>query len=514
MTRGTTQVANPETGELELDFAPPAPALPVTGPFDASAEVLRRTLHDGRLRSALIVVASVAVAGAFAISPADFVVTCALFTISWTFSTYLAERSLRTVRVVAGRGGIAALAVLGGVAIDSGVSFWLWPPVDHRIAVISMALLVFCIVLGAEIAKGHLEVLRSRVLFVGGRTNAADLIETLVANDRIPFTTVGIVDEELGVVAPPPDGVPVLGSVRQLQRIVLETTPDLVVVATDRGRPEVFAALGGVAGLGFRVVGLPEFYEHAFGRVPVRRMTDVWFMSILHLYQRSYSDQSKRAFDVCVALLGLLLTAPLFPLIALLVLRTNGPILYRQTRLGEQGRPFTILKFRTMRTDAETTGAVWAQEGDPRMTGVGRLLRRTRLDEIPQLINVLRGDMSIVGPRPERPEFLNLLEESIPFWSRRHLLRPGITGWAQLRVGYAADAQATEEKLSYDLWYLRHRSLMVDVFICARTLSLLLGPGRETSPTSAQGGSGFASAQELASPRMVTRTRSSRSRWR
>jgi lipopolysaccharide/colanic/teichoic acid biosynthesis glycosyltransferase len=221
-------------------------------------------------------------------------------------------------------------------------------------------------------------------------------------------------------------------------------------------------------------------------------------MSILHLYQRSYSDQSKRAFDICVALLGLLLTAPLFPLIAILVLRTDGPILYRQTRLGEQGRPFTILKFRTMQTDAETTGAVWAQESDPRMTGVGRLLRRTRLDEIPQLINVLRGEMSIVGPRPERPEFLNLLEESIPFWSRRHLLRPGITGWAQLRVGYAADAQATEEKLSYDFWYLRHRSLIVDVFICARTLPLLVAAGRRSSLTSAQAGSRVAVSEGLA----------------
>jgi exopolysaccharide biosynthesis polyprenyl glycosylphosphotransferase len=270
-----------------------------------------------------------------------------------------------------------------------------------------------------------------------------------------------------------------LGPVRDLQTIVRETMPDLVVVAVDRGRPEVFSALGNVAALGFRVVGLPEFYEHAFGRVPVRRMTDAWFMSILHLYQRPYSRRSKRAFDVAGALFGLLLTAPLFPLIALLVSRTEGPIFYRQTRLGEQGRLFTILKFRTMRSDAESNGAVWAQESDPRMTNVGRLLRATRLDEIPQLINVLRGEMSIVGPRPERPEFVELLEQSVPFWSRRHLLRPGITGWAQLRSGYAADSLATEEKLSYDLWYLRHQSLVVDALICARTLpSLLLAVGR------------------------------------
>jgi exopolysaccharide biosynthesis polyprenyl glycosylphosphotransferase len=250
-------------------------------------------------------------------------------------------------------------------------------------------------------------------------------------------------------------------------------------VTATRGRPEVFAALGSVGGLGFRVVGLPEFYEHAFGRVPVRRMTDAWFMSVLHLYQRSYTRTSKRAFDIIVAALGLLLVAPLFPLIALLVKRSQGPVFYGQTRLGEQGRPFRILKFRTMRMNAEEEGAVWAQQSDPRTTQIGRLLRKTRLDEIPQLLNVLRGDMSIVGPRPERPEFLGLLEETVPFWSRRHLLRPGITGWAQLRAGYTADALATEEKLSYDLWYLRHQSLVVDLLICARTLpSLLLCAGR------------------------------------
>jgi lipopolysaccharide/colanic/teichoic acid biosynthesis glycosyltransferase len=202
-------------------------------------------------------------------------------------------------------------------------------------------------------------------------------------------------------------------------------------------------------------------------------------MSVLHLYQHSYSRTTKRAFDVAVAVTALVVTAPLFPLIALLVKGTHGPIFYRPTRLGEQGRRFKILKFRTMRIDAESGGPVWAQQGDPRTTQVGRLLRKTRLDEIPQLINVLRGEMSIVGPRPERPEFLDLLEETVPFWSRRHLLRPGITGWAQLRAGYAADAVATEEKLSFDLWYLRHQSLTVDLLICARTLpSLLLGVGR------------------------------------
>jgi lipopolysaccharide/colanic/teichoic acid biosynthesis glycosyltransferase len=127
-----------------------------------------------------------------------------------------------------------------------------------------------------------------------------------------------------------------------------------------------------------------------------------------------------------------------------------------------------------MRADAEATGAVWALERDPRITTTGRIMRKTRLDELPQLWNVLRGDMSIVGPRPERPEFVEELREAVPFWTRRHLVKPGITGWAQVRRGYTADASGTEEKLSYDLWYLRHRSLVVDLAICAKTFTTLV----------------------------------------
>jgi lipopolysaccharide/colanic/teichoic acid biosynthesis glycosyltransferase len=157
-----------------------------------------------------------------------------------------------------------------------------------------------------------------------------------------------------------------------------------------------------------------------------------------------------------------------------LVWRSRGPVIFRQVRLGEGGKPFTIYKFRTMTTNAESDGAVWALEGDPRVTDVGRFMRKTRLDELPQLWNVLRGDMSFVGPRPERPEFVAELESEVPYWSRRHLVRPGITGWAQVRRGYTADAAGTGDKLSYDLWYLRHRSLVVDIAICVKTVSTLL----------------------------------------
>ena len=150
-------------------------------------------------------------------------------------------------------------------------------------------------------------------------------------------------------------------------------------------------------------------------------------------------------------------------------------MLLRQTRVGEHGELFLMYKFRTMRVDAEAPGeAVWATENDPRVTSVGRIMRRFRLDELPQIWNVLNGDMSIVGPRPERPEFIDQLLESVPFWARRHLVKPGITGWAQVKRGYTADTKGSLEKLSYDLWYIRHRSLTTDAVICARTLAAIL----------------------------------------
>jgi lipopolysaccharide/colanic/teichoic acid biosynthesis glycosyltransferase len=222
----------------------------------------------------------------------------------------------------------------------------------------------------------------------------------------------------------------------------------------------------------FRVAGLTSFYEHAFGCVPLEQITSMWFMSLLHLRQRPGRRPAKRLFDLAVAATGLVMTLPLLPLIVLLVKRTPGPLIYRQTRVSEGGRRFTMYKFRTMRVTAERPGEpVFAQASDPRASAAGRLLRRTHLDELPQLWNVLKGDMSIVGPRPERPEFVTMLEADIPFWSRRLLSKPGMTGWAQVRYGYATDCASSAEKLSYDFWYMRHGNLAVDIAVCFRTLA-------------------------------------------
>jgi exopolysaccharide biosynthesis polyprenyl glycosylphosphotransferase len=272
------------------------------------------------------------------------------------------------------------------------------------------------------------------------------------------------------------------GAPHSLTEVVTVRRPDLIVLADEQTSSAALDRLLDIADGRFRVAGLTSFYEYALGRVPLEQITPMWFISLLHVRQRPYARWVKRAFDLVSAALVLALALPLLPFIALAVSGTAGPVIYRQVRVGDRGRRFTIYKFRTMVASAERPGeAVWAKDADPRTTPVGAFLRRTHLDELPQLLNVLKGDMSMVGPRPERPEFIASLEETIPFWNRRLLIKPGMTGWAQVHCGYASDVAGMQEKLAYDFWYLRHRSLAVDLAICVRTVRILadiLEPGR------------------------------------
>jgi exopolysaccharide biosynthesis polyprenyl glycosylphosphotransferase len=312
-----------------------------------------------------------------------------------------------------------------------------------------------------------------RVLVVGPPHSADAVAEAVAFDGNARFTVVGAVDDG-------PDHPFRVGPVAALSRIVHEQRPDLIVLADGEASSRAIDRLLATSSHDFKVVGLAHFFDYAFGRVPIDELTPSWFMSILHVWQRTYTRLAKRTFDVVCASLGLLLAAPLMLVIAGLVSLTRGPVIYRQTRVGEGGRQFRLYKFRTMRQDAERPGhPTFTEVNDPRVTAVGRLLRKTHLDELPQLWVVLKGDMSIVGPRPERPEFIPMLEEAVPFFTRRLLVKPGITGWAQLRRDYASDAEGAKDKLSYDLWYVRHRNVIVDLAICARTFStLFLRPGR------------------------------------
>ena len=227
---------------------------------------------------------------------------------------------------------------------------------------------------------------------------------------------------------------------------------------------------------GTRVFDEDSFWEVALGRVHVDAPDTQWLLSGLGSRHTRMRQVGTRVFDMILAAGLAVLTFPLMLVVAgLIKIDSPGPIMYRQERVGLRGRAFILYKFRSMRQDAEGSGTPqWASESDPRITRVGRLIRYTRIDELPQLANVIRGDMSIIGPRPERPYFVDKLSEAIPVYSLRHFVKPGITGWAQVNASYGASVEDSRVKLMYDLYYIKHRGLLLDLSILLRTLKVVL----------------------------------------
>lgn len=224
---------------------------------------------------------------------------------------------------------------------------------------------------------------------------------------------------------------------------------------------------------GTPIVSLADFYEQYLLKIPVHQLKDSWFVfsggfSLIH---HDIALKVKRLADILLAATGLILLSPVMLIVALIVAATSkGPTFYTQERHGQFRRLFRLRKFRTMINDAESNGAQWSKPGDPRVTPAGKLLRASRMDELPQLWNVLVGDMSFIGPRPERPDFVNDLEKQIPYYELRHLVKPGITGWAQVMYPYGRSVEDALKKLEYDLYYIKNYSLTLDVYILLRTV--------------------------------------------
>jgi sugar transferase (PEP-CTERM system associated) len=250
-----------------------------------------------------------------------------------------------------------------------------------------------------------------------------------------------------------------------------------VILAVDRPTPRLVRNVLEARLAGMEIIELPHLYERFGGRVPVQHVVDQWLLSSdgFHLLSRDYIQKIKRVLDCVVSGLLLALFAPLMVVIALAIrLESPGPVFYRQNRVGRGGEVFSVFKFRSMRQDAEKQGAQWAREKDPRVTRVGRYIRALRFDELPQILNIFRGDMSLVGPRPERPEFVEHLETAIPYYSVRHCVRPGLTGWAQVNYPYGATIEDALRKLEYDLYYLKNMSVLLDLKIILRTVGVVL----------------------------------------
>ena len=317
---------------------------------------------------------------------------------------------------------------------------------------------------------------RDRMLLVGGSPLLEDIGQFIADHPESGLEVAGYLDDRHQIGTPLPGGK-VLGALESLADIVRATQPHRIVVGMFERRNRMpVSELLELRFAGNVIEEVANTYERVCGRVCLKEIRPSQLIFSGELGPRPQNLLYQRITNVIVAVIGIVLSFPLMVLTALAVrLSSPGPVLYRQARVGLDDSLFTVYKFRSMRADAETgTGPVWAQKDDPRVTTVGRIIRRIRFDELPQLFNVLRGEMSMVGPRPERPEFVKALNDQIPYYRQRHCVRPGITGWAQISYKYGDTLEDTITKLEYDLYYIKNMSMSLDTYIIFHTLKAML----------------------------------------
>ncbi len=319
--------------------------------------------------------------------------------------------------------------------------------------------------------------LNRNALIVGETDVTGQVVELLGRTEDSGIKVFGIVSSARSRTGEFLHGIPVLGHLSNLRRFTEVYEIETILVATTLTRePALLGALRPLRYAGIEILDYVSLCEELGQEIPLDHIDDEWLMSAAMNSSVLHIRKVKRMLDIVGSAIGLVLTSPISLLAALIIrLDSPGPALYRQRRAQVEGRPYNVLKFRTMKQNAEAeSGAVWAGRSDSRVTRVGRFLRKWRIDEIPQLINVLRGEMSLVGPRPERPEFIETLATEIPFYKERLLVPPGITGWAQVKFPYAASIDAARRKLQYDLYYIKHMGILLDCQILLLTFRTIL----------------------------------------
>ncbi len=315
-----------------------------------------------------------------------------------------------------------------------------------------------------------------KILLCGTGQTGITVVKEIIARPELNMKVIGFLDEEGRNIGGHLVNPGIIGAAADVEEIAVREKVDRVVLslAERRGRMPVRQLLN----LKFEGIGVDDaetIYESICGRIILENLSPSWLILNDGFRKPFWMVLAKRAIDVIVSIVLLLILWPIFLVVAAAIyIETGGPILFRQERTGMKGRPFEILKFRSMYQNAESNGPVWATNADTRVTKVGRLLRKCRLDEFPQLINVLRGEMSLVGPRPERPVFCAMLAEQIAFYNLRHYVRPGITGWAQIKYQYTASVQETKAKLEHDIFYVKHLSLLLDLVILFETAKVIV----------------------------------------
>jgi sugar transferase (PEP-CTERM system associated) len=312
-----------------------------------------------------------------------------------------------------------------------------------------------------------------------GTGPTAEMIGNLINSTSYEYVLAGYLNSPAEPLNVPIDSV--VGNRDDIVEAARRTKTDkLVVSLTEKRGALPLSDMLACKFSGVDVMDAPSFYEQLTGKLLIEHTNPSWFIFSDGFRVTAFKQIVKWVFDKICSIIGVILFSPLIPIIAVFIkLDSPGPVFFRQLRVGKNDKNFWLYKFRTMVDNAESlTGAVWAQESDPRITRMGRILRKTRLDEIPQLFSVLKGDMSMVGPRPERPEFVDELKKVIPYYSERHFIKPGLTGWAQIKYSYGSSVEDAIEKLRYDLYYMKHLSFFVDLLILSETFAVVfLGKG-------------------------------------
>jgi len=318
---------------------------------------------------------------------------------------------------------------------------------------------------------------KEKVLILGAGESGTALHQ-LLRMAHSPYEAVGFLDDDPQKIGRVIDGLPVRGKTSQLEEIGKETGAATSFLAITKERPkELIKAILDARLEGMTIKDMPSVFEDITGTVPVEHIRDDWlvFTDGFNLVTKPYVQKVKRLVDFGISGLLLLLSLPVIMLTVLTIrIDSPGPIFFRQQRVGKGGKLFTAWKFRSMSQDAEENGAQWASKEDPRTTRVGRIIRILRIDELPQIYNVFLGDMSLIGPRPERPEFVRQLEAEIPYYGIRHSVSPGITGWAQVNYHYGASVEDSLKKLEYDIFYIKNMSLFLDAKIVLKTIGVVL----------------------------------------
>jgi sugar transferase (PEP-CTERM system associated) len=373
-------------------------------------------------------------------------------------------------------------ALGAGSLIVALLYYWVPPLILGRGVFLIGAGLILLLVIGWRMAFEWLSARvgpAERLLILGTDQAAITLARELFDRRHdLGVEIVGFVDADQRRVGAPVINPGVIGAIADIPAIVSDRKVDRVVVSVAdlRGKLSMEKLLDMRFNDGVRFDYLASVYEEYTGKIAVENLRPSWLIFSDGFRKTRTLRVAKRAMDVALATVGLALLWPVMALVALgIQLTSPGPVFYHQDRVGQYGRVFRIHKFRSMYVDAEKeSGAVWSRAGDPRVTPLGRVLRRTRLDELPQMWNVLMGDMSVVGPRPERPFFVSQLKAEIPFYNQRHALRPGLTGWAQIRHSYGATVDDALQKLQYDLFYIKHMSIAFDLFVIVETVKTVL----------------------------------------